>query len=54
MADLRWKLWEWASWLAWWLCPDKKALSLIQQHGTILSRMALDESRRNREEANNG
>lgn len=38
---IRWKLWEWAYWLAWWLCPDKKTLSLIQQHGTIMARAAL-------------
>lgn len=43
MTELRWKLWEWASWLAWWLCPDKKALALIQRHGTITSRAAMVE-----------
>lgn len=42
MIELRWKLWEAASWIAWWLCPDKKALSLIMQNGTIISRAAMD------------
>lgn len=48
MGKLRWTLWEWASWLAWWLCPDKKALALIQQHGTIMSRAVLDQLKQER------
>lgn len=49
MIALRWKLWEMAAWLAWWLCPDKKALGLIMQHGTIISRQAMDASKTARE-----
>lgn len=45
MMELRWKLWEGASWLAYWLCPDKKALTLIMKHGTIVSRAALQAAR---------
>lgn len=45
MTAIRWKLWEWASWIAYYLCPDKKALALIQAHGTIIARKALDEMR---------
>ena len=41
MMALRWKLWEMAAWLAWWLCPDKKALGLIMRHGAA-SRAAMD------------
>lgn len=41
LTDLRWWLWRYASWLAWWLCPDKKALSLIMKHGTIQSKEAM-------------
>lgn len=43
MTAIRWKLWEWASWLAYLLCPDKKALTLIQRYGTEMSRAAMDE-----------
>lgn len=42
MTNLRWKLWVAASWLAYWLCPDKKALALIQKYGTDMSRLAMD------------
>lgn len=45
MSNIRWKLWELASWMAYWLCPDKKALALIMQNGTIVSRAALDATR---------
>lgn len=48
MSDLRWKLWEWASWLAWWLCPDKNALALIMKHGTITSLAVMAELARQR------
>ena len=42
LTNLRWKLWGWASWLAYWLCPDKKALTLIVRVGTENARIALD------------
>lgn len=45
---LRWKLWEFASWLAYWLCPDKEALGLIQSVGTERVRQAMDEARASR------
>lgn len=38
MSYLRWILWEWAFWLAYWLCPDKTAWALILKHGTIDAR----------------
>jgi len=46
----RWALWEWASWIAWWLCPDKRALAAVQKHGTIATRAVLDQLKRERAE----
>lgn len=45
LLSMRWKLWEVASWIAYWLCPDKKALDLVARVGTINARKALDEAR---------
>lgn len=45
LTEIRWRLWEAASWLAYWLCPDKKALALIMKHGTTVSRAAIQFAR---------
>lgn len=54
LTSIRWWLWERASWLAWWLCPDKKALRLVMQHGSIMSRAAMDAVNRRRSASQQG
>lgn len=48
MIGLRWWLWEQAEWLAYHLCPDKKALGVVRKHGWVQAKQAMEYLREQR------
>lgn len=45
-TKFRWWIWEWASRLTYWICPDKKALDLVLRDGWVQTKRSLEKSRR--------